>query len=215
MHLTFRLVELVGRSEVGEATDEELALLRLLTPIGKLLTARQAVDVTSECLEAHGGAGYIEDTGLPQLLRDAQVLTIWEGTTNVLSLDVLRALDGRAAEPIRREIGRCAALVRDPALRRAVGAAGDWVEAAERWREGAAGGDGAALQAGARRYALGLGRALELALTASHAQWSLQVEHDGRAAAAATRLSYVGPDLHPRALEASLALARDLPMSRP
>jgi hypothetical protein len=48
--------------------------------------------VCSEALECFGGAGYIEDTGLPRLLRDAQVLPIWEGTTNVLSLDVLRVL---------------------------------------------------------------------------------------------------------------------------
>ena len=47
--------------------------------------------MASEALEACGGAGHVEDTGLPLLLRDAQVLPIWEGTTNVLSLDVLRA----------------------------------------------------------------------------------------------------------------------------
>ena len=47
--------------------------------------------VCSEALESFGGAGYVEDTGLPALLRDAQVLSIWEGTTNVLSLDLLRA----------------------------------------------------------------------------------------------------------------------------
>jgi acyl-CoA dehydrogenase len=43
-------------------------------------------------IEAFGGQGYMEDTGLPRLLRDAQVLPIWEGTTNVLSLDALRVL---------------------------------------------------------------------------------------------------------------------------
>lgn len=48
--------------------------------------------VVSEGLESFGGQGYIEDTGLPGLLRDAQVLSIWEGTTNVLSLDVLRSV---------------------------------------------------------------------------------------------------------------------------
>ena len=41
---------------------------------------------------AFGGQGYIEDTGLPSLLRDSQVLSIWEGTTNILSLDVLRSI---------------------------------------------------------------------------------------------------------------------------
>ena len=52
------------------------------------------VMVASEVLESFGGAGYVEDTGLPVLLRDSQVLPIWEGTTNVLALDTLRALHG-------------------------------------------------------------------------------------------------------------------------
>jgi len=52
----------------------------------------QAVKVSSEGLESFGGAGYLEDTGLPVHLRDAQVLSIWEGTTNVLALDTLRAI---------------------------------------------------------------------------------------------------------------------------
>jgi hypothetical protein len=84
---------LLGRQETGEATKDELALLRLLIPVAKLYTAKQAVAVASEAVEAFGGAGYIEDTGIPRLLRDAQVLSIWEGTTNVLSLDVLRAIE--------------------------------------------------------------------------------------------------------------------------
>src|SRR5204863_3603671 len=67
-------------------------LLRLLTPVVKLNTAKQAVSGLSEVCESFGGAGYIEDTGIPTLLRDAQVLPIWEGTTNVLALDVLRVL---------------------------------------------------------------------------------------------------------------------------
>ena len=92
-HLTFQVVELLGREETGEASDDEMAMLRLLTPVAKLFTAKQAVAVASEALEAFGGAGYIEDTGLPRLLRDAQVLPIWEGTTNVLSLDVWRAIE--------------------------------------------------------------------------------------------------------------------------
>ena len=89
-YLAFRVAELTGRSETGEASEGEMLLLRLLTPIMKLTTGKQAVAVASEVLEAFGGAGYVEDTGLPTILRDAQVLPIWEGTTNVLSLDVLR-----------------------------------------------------------------------------------------------------------------------------
>ena len=48
-------------------------LLRLLTPVAKMYTAKSAISVVSEGLECFGGQGYIEDTGLPGLLRDAQV----------------------------------------------------------------------------------------------------------------------------------------------
>jgi putative acyl-CoA dehydrogenase len=91
--LAFRVVELLGKEESGDATDSEARLLRFLIPIAKLYTAKQAIAVASEALEAFGGAGYLEDTGLPRLLRDAQVLSIWEGTTNILSLDALRAME--------------------------------------------------------------------------------------------------------------------------
>lgn len=90
--LTFRTAELWGREEVGTATQEDSALLRLYTTLAKLYTGKRAVQMTSEIIEMFGGAGYVEDTGLPRLLRDAQVFPIWEGTTNVLSLDVMRAL---------------------------------------------------------------------------------------------------------------------------
>src|SRR5207247_694586 len=78
-------------------------LLRILTPIAKLTTGKQAVAVASEAIESFGGAGYVEDTGLPRLLRDAQVLPVWEGTTNVLSLDLLRAARGCGLAPPVRE----------------------------------------------------------------------------------------------------------------
>ena len=48
-------------------------------------------------MECFGGIGYIEDSGLPKLLRDVQVLSIWEGTTNVLALDALRAINKEKA----------------------------------------------------------------------------------------------------------------------
>lgn len=98
--LLFRAVELQGREETGEASAAERALLRLLTPLAKLMTGKQAVAVASEALECFGGAGYVEDTGLPRLLRDAQVLPIWEGTTNVLALDALRAMGREEALPV-------------------------------------------------------------------------------------------------------------------
>ncbi|XP_068691635.1 acyl-CoA dehydrogenase family member 11-like [Montipora foliosa] len=89
--LTMEVSRLLGKQECNEASDIELHVLRVLTPIAKLYTAKQCIQVVSEGLESFGGQGYIEDTGLPVLLRDAQVLPIWEGTTNVLSLDVLKS----------------------------------------------------------------------------------------------------------------------------
>jgi acyl-CoA dehydrogenase len=90
--LTMRLAELLGRIERGLASPEEQLLFRLGSSLTKLYTARQAVAGASETVEAFGGAGYMEDTGIARLLRNSQVLPIWEGTTNVLSLDGLRVL---------------------------------------------------------------------------------------------------------------------------
>ena len=92
LHLAFRVAELLGRADAGELDEAGERLLRVLTPLAKLTTAKQAVALASEVVESFGGAGYVEDTGIPVLLRDSQVLSIWEGTTNVLALDALRAL---------------------------------------------------------------------------------------------------------------------------
>jgi acyl-CoA dehydrogenase len=100
---------LLGRAEVdGDAAAA--AELRLVAPLAKLATGRLAVRSASEYVEAFGGAGYVEDTGIPRLLRDAQVLPIWEGTTNVLALDVLRALArGGAGGPVLDRLSATAA----------------------------------------------------------------------------------------------------------
>ncbi len=98
-HLTFYLTRLQGLDEVAPS-DRTHKLLRLLTPVAKLMTAKINMQNTSELIECFGGAGYIENTGLPKFLRDSQVLCIWEGTTNILSLDTLRAIiinDGLSA----------------------------------------------------------------------------------------------------------------------
>ncbi|KAM4809857.1 acyl-CoA dehydrogenase family member 11-like [Rhinophrynus dorsalis] len=90
--LLMEVARLLGLEETNMATEQDQHLLRLLTPVAKLYTGKQALGVISEGLECFGGQGYMEDTGLPAMLRDAQVLTIWEGTTNILSLDVLRSV---------------------------------------------------------------------------------------------------------------------------
>lgn len=100
---SFFVSHLLGKEETGTASPADKALLRLFTPVLKLYTAKKTVQGCSEIVEMFGGAGYIEDTGLPRLLRDAQVFAIWEGTTNVLSLDMLRAFEKEKALPVLLE----------------------------------------------------------------------------------------------------------------
>jgi alkylation response protein AidB-like acyl-CoA dehydrogenase len=179
--LTFRVAELMGKEELGEASADEQGLLRLLTPIVKLYTARQAVASASEVLEAFGGAGYVEDTGLPRLLRDAQVLSIWEGTTNVLSLDALRAIEKEAAfEPIMADIQHRIETIKAPALlasRERVGIAARQVES---WLRRSVREGPDFLQAGARAFAFSLARCYAGSLLLEHADWLLGIEKDGR-----------------------------------
>ncbi|WP_323676945.1 acyl-CoA dehydrogenase family protein [Halorubellus sp. PRR65] len=89
-----------------EATrTEAYRLMRALVPIAKYRTGRMAVDTASYAMEVLGGNGYVNDFVTNRLLRDAQVLPIWEGTSNILSLDLLRALDREDAhEPLLEQI---------------------------------------------------------------------------------------------------------------
>jgi alkylation response protein AidB-like acyl-CoA dehydrogenase len=191
-HLTFRCVELLGREEAGVLSARDAELLRIMTPLCKLTTARQAVAAATEAVESFGGAGYVEDTGVPRILRDAMVLPIWEGTTNVLSLDALRVIaKGDALSALIDEISSLVSTAHDSALARAGRRAVDTVAHARAFAEGR---DPSMLEQGARRWALTLGRAHELALLVRHAQWSLDNERDGRAKAAALRFASHGID---------------------
>ncbi len=189
-HLCFELIHLLGRVEHGEADDDTRALLRVMTALTKLTTGKQAVAVSTEAIECFGGAGYVEDTGLPVIVRDSQVLPIWEGTTNVLSLELLKACgDGGPLAVLRRRIASCARACRDDRLVAAVSIAGTAADRALAWHRSAAATGHAALEANARGFALTLGRAMALALMCEHAQWSLDHEQDGHARAAALAFS--------------------------
>ncbi len=193
--LAFDLVERIGREEANELDDAGESMLRLLTPLAKLVTAKQAVAGASETLEAFGGAGYVEDTGLPVLLRDAQVLPIWEGTTNVLSLEVYRAVQrADALRPFLAELETRCAQASDARLRAPAEAARGAAKRAAAWWE-AAGARGAwAHEASARRFATTLGRAHALALLVDHAQACLDRDGDPRSAEAARRFASTGVD---------------------
>jgi putative acyl-CoA dehydrogenase len=79
-------------AEAGEdATDAQL-FKRLATAVGKYWTCKRAPNHAYEALECHGGNGYVEESGMPRLYREAPLASIWEGSGNVMSLDVLRAL---------------------------------------------------------------------------------------------------------------------------
>jgi hypothetical protein len=111
-HFTYDIVERMGKHEWREleennnTEDANGLMLRLMVPILKLYTARQGVAVVTEGIECFGGQGYIEDTGIPTILRNMHVLPIWEGTTNVLSHDVLRVIvkHGNALQTFSTEI---------------------------------------------------------------------------------------------------------------
>jgi len=280
-HLAFYVAELTGRAETpptdallfrtasgsdrvegplvtnasggtDNIDEDETLLLRVLTPVMKLTTGKQAVLVLSEVVEAFGGAGYVEDTGLPQLLRDSQVLPIWEGTTNVLSLDTLRALglgprapspamsaqgesvstvrgsdrvgdggpaangavarpsgrahdvddvsdslasDNHAFQAFNAAVTRCLHAARDPLLTEPVRITRSALAHAETWLAQTRKEEPPALEAAARRFAMTLGRTMELALLIKHAQWSQDHEADGGATAAARRFANSGVDL--------------------
>jgi putative acyl-CoA dehydrogenase len=87
----------LARAFDAEPDDEhEQRIKRLVTPVIKYWTCKRAPQHAAEALECLGGAGYVEESGLPRLFRQSPLNGVWEGSGNVICLDVLRAL---AREP--------------------------------------------------------------------------------------------------------------------
>jgi acyl-CoA dehydrogenase len=194
--LVARTAELLGQAEQGTAGEREQRALRALVPVVKLLTAKDAVAHASEVVESFGGAGYIEDTGIPRLLRDAQVLPIWEGTTNVLSLDLARAertgqAVGALLEDLEALLGRPVGWPegagRSAGLDRAGELVGRSLEALAKELRAFGEADEAAVEANLRRFALRLGRTAAGALLVTHAAHRIARHGDQRAARVAAR----------------------------
>jgi putative acyl-CoA dehydrogenase len=95
--LAMRVAQAVSR---GPTDAADAAFARIATAIGKYWICRRAPSVVNEAQECLGGAGYVEETMLPRLYRQAPLNSIWEGSGNVQCLDVLRAL---SKEPETRE----------------------------------------------------------------------------------------------------------------
>ncbi|MBN9085986.1 MAG: acyl-CoA dehydrogenase family protein [Reyranella sp.] len=84
----------MGRANKGDKDAENL--LRILTPVYKFRACRDNIPVASQALEVRGGIGYIEEWVTARLVRDAQIGTLWEGTSNINALDVVQRAVGKA-----------------------------------------------------------------------------------------------------------------------
>ena len=89
--LAFETVAVLERVD-RHGVEEDRRLLRILTPLSKYYIPKRGEYVTIEALEMLGGNGYIEEWANPRLLRDAIVNVVWEGSSNVIVLDVARAM---------------------------------------------------------------------------------------------------------------------------
>ena len=99
---TALVMRLCRSFDLAAGDPREAARARLLTPVVKYWVCKTAPGFIYEAMECLGGNGYVEDSTLPRLYREAPVNAIWEGSGNVMCLDVLRALarEGEAAQAV-------------------------------------------------------------------------------------------------------------------
>jgi putative acyl-CoA dehydrogenase len=97
---TLLMVRLASSFDARESDDRERAFCRIATAIAKYWLCKRAPIHVGEALECLGGNGYVEESIMPRLYREAPLYSIWEGSGNVICLDVLRAL---AKEPATTE----------------------------------------------------------------------------------------------------------------
>jgi len=158
--VAMRLAGAADRASRGDAA--EAALLRLALPAAKYWVCKRTPMVTGEALECLGGNGYVEESGMPRLYRDAPLNSVWEGSGNVTALDVLRAL--------ARSPGSADALLAEIDL--AAGADRRLDAAGERLRsclKEASAAEGDRAQYGARRLARLIALTLQASLLVRHA----------------------------------------------
>lgn len=110
--MVFLTANALTKADRGIAEATKLA--RIMTPLVKFRACRDARRVTGDAMEVRGGAGYIEEWADPRLVRDAHLGSIWEGTSNIVALDVLRAIARDDALPALR--GHLATLLGEAGL---------------------------------------------------------------------------------------------------
>src|SRR5881296_77424 len=115
---TILMMRLAGAFDRA-ADPAEAHFRRIGVAIAKFWTCKRAIAVVAEALECHGGNGYVEESILPRLYREAPLNSIWEGSGNVNALDVLRAMQ-REPESVAAYFGEVESAPRDARLDRAV-----------------------------------------------------------------------------------------------
>ena len=98
--LVLETIHYWDRMERGHGSKEDEILLRLLTPVIKFYTAEKCMEAAHRAIEIFGGNGCVEDFPIAKILRDSQILAIWEGTANILSLDILRVMKKNQAQQV-------------------------------------------------------------------------------------------------------------------
>jgi putative acyl-CoA dehydrogenase len=97
---TLMMVRLAGAFDRAEADPAEAAMKRIALPIAKYWVTKRTSEVVREALECLGGNGYVEESIMPRLYRESPLNAIWEGSGNVIALDVLRAA-GRSPDSMQ------------------------------------------------------------------------------------------------------------------
>ena len=193
--MVFQTALALARSDGGDASA--YPLLRILTPLIKFRACRDARKVTGDAMEVRGGCGYIEEWGDPRLVRDAHLGSIWEGTSNIVALDVIRAVQREQSLPALT--GHFGALLDESgvapdfaqALRGALERAGALAECAAR-----EGGDVLARQAASALY---------------HCGSAIAMAWEGRASGSAQRLRWAQLVLLHRVLPRDPLAPNELP----
>ncbi|MET0507230.1 MAG: acyl-CoA dehydrogenase family protein [Burkholderiaceae bacterium] len=90
--MVFQTARALQASDESGSSGQAYALARIMTPLIKFRACRDARRVTGDAMEVRGGCGYIEEWPDARLLRDAHLGSIWEGTSNIVALDVIRAI---------------------------------------------------------------------------------------------------------------------------
>ena len=187
---SFEAARVYDERERTEAVsgDDAYQLMRLFVPVAKYRTARMAVETTSYAMEVLGGNGYVKGHTTERLLRDAQVLPIWEGPSNILALDVLRAFEREQAhEALIPYVQERLAEVEHPALEEPTASVEERFHELQTAIGTLATEDGDYAQYHAKRLSDLIFDVVTATLLLSEAQWQLDEEGDGRKALVARR----------------------------